>query len=240
MTLRISALSLVYSTAEYCAPVRCRSTHTGLIDSIHNDALRIVTRCLRPTPTENLPVLAGIQPTMLRRLEATLFLANRAIHHPDHVLHGQLVGQQDAHQGRLRSRLPFVPAAWKLLDSLSELYIRVKQWTKHKWNTDYLESTSKVRAFIPRVSSKPLGMSLPRTSWIRFNRLRTGVGRFHSSMYKWGLAPSPNCECGATEQTADHVLSSCLIHHVPRETRDLQDHCQHLIWVAQQPGVVKS
>ena len=33
----------------------------------------------------------------------------------------------------------------------------------------------------------------------------TGVGRYHSSMYKWGLAPSPNCECGATEQTADHV-----------------------------------
>ena len=48
-------------------------------------------------------------------------------------------------------------------------------------------------------------MSLPRTSWVRLNRLRAGVGRFHSSMYKWGLALSPNCECGATEQTADHV-----------------------------------
>ena len=53
-------------------------------------------------------------------------------------------------------------------------------------------------------------------------KARTGVGRFHSSMYKWGLAPSPNCECGATAQTADHVISSCLIHHVPRGTRGLQ------------------
>ena len=70
---------------------------------------------------------------------------------------------------------------------------------KHKWNTDYLESTSRVRAFIPRVSSRPLEISLPRTSWVRLNRLRTGVGRFHLSMYKWGLAPSPNCECDATE-----------------------------------------
>ena len=42
-TLRISVLSLVYSSAEHCAPVWCRSTPTRLIDSILNDALRIVT-----------------------------------------------------------------------------------------------------------------------------------------------------------------------------------------------------
>ena len=41
-TLRTSALSLVYSTAEYCTPVWCRSTHTRLIKSILSDALRIV------------------------------------------------------------------------------------------------------------------------------------------------------------------------------------------------------
>ena len=56
--LRISVLSLVYSTAEYCAPVWCRSTPTCLIDSILSDALRIVTACLRPTPMEGLLVLA--------------------------------------------------------------------------------------------------------------------------------------------------------------------------------------
>ena len=86
-TLRISALSLVYSTAEYCAPVLYRTVHTRLIDSILNDASRIVTGYLGPTPTEDLPVLAGIQPAELRRLGATLSLANRAIHDPDHVLH---------------------------------------------------------------------------------------------------------------------------------------------------------
>ena len=103
--------------------------------------LRIVTGCLRPTPTKDLPVLAGIHPAELRPLRATLSLENRAIHDPDHVLHGQLVGQQDAHLGRLRSRRPFVLAAWKLLGSLSKLDIHVKQRTKHKWNTNYLEST---------------------------------------------------------------------------------------------------
>ena len=35
-------------------------------------------------------------------------------------------------------------------------------------------------------------------------------------MYKWGLAPLPNWECGANDQTADHVTSTCLIHREPQ------------------------
>ena len=65
-TLCIIALSLVYSTAEYCAPVWCGSAHTLLIDSVLNDALRIVTGFLRCTLTDHLPVLSGIQPAELR------------------------------------------------------------------------------------------------------------------------------------------------------------------------------
>ena len=97
-TLRIATLSLVYSTAEYCAPVWCRSAHTRLIDSVLNDALRIVTGCLRPTPTDHLPVLSGIQPAELRRLGATLSLAYRGSLDPDHILHGLLSGSSDTGQ----------------------------------------------------------------------------------------------------------------------------------------------
>ena len=71
-TLCTATLSLVYSTAEYCAPVWCRSAHTRLIDSVLNDALRIVTGCLCPTPTDHLPILSGIQPAELCRMGATL------------------------------------------------------------------------------------------------------------------------------------------------------------------------
>ena len=92
-TFRISALFLVYSTAEYCTPVWCRSTHTRLIDSILNDTLGIITGYLRPRPKEDLLVLASIQPAELRRLRATLSLVNRAIHDPDYVLHGGLIGK---------------------------------------------------------------------------------------------------------------------------------------------------
>ena len=122
-TLRIATLSLVYSTSEYCAPVWCRSALTLLIDSVLNDALRIVTGCLRPTPTNHLPILSGIQPAELRRLGATLSLAHRRSLDPDHILYGFLSGYSDTRQVRLRSRRPFVPTARNLLDNLARLGI---------------------------------------------------------------------------------------------------------------------
>ena len=88
--LRIATLSLVYSTSEYCAPVWYRSTHTRLIDSILNDALRIVTGSLRPTPTDHLPILSEIQLAELRRMGATLSLAHRGSLERDHILYGLL------------------------------------------------------------------------------------------------------------------------------------------------------
>jgi len=88
-TLRKATLALVHSTAEYCARVWCRSAHTRLIEPTINDALRIVTGCLRPIPADNLPILAGIQPAELRRREATLSLGRRAME-PGHLLRSVL------------------------------------------------------------------------------------------------------------------------------------------------------
>ena len=143
-TLRIATLSLVYSTAEYCAPVWCCSAHTRLIDSVLNDALRIVTGCLRPTPTDHLPVLSGIQPAELRRMGATLSLAYRGSLDLDHILHGLLSGSSDNRQVRLRSRRPFVPGARNLLDNLARLGIRASEWINHKWKTEYCEGASRM------------------------------------------------------------------------------------------------
>ena len=102
-TLRTAALSLIYSTAEYCVPAWCRNAHARLIDSVVNDALRIVTGCLRSTPTNNLPVRSRIQPAELRRPGATLSLANRSSLDPDHILHDQLTEPQAASKKRLKS-----------------------------------------------------------------------------------------------------------------------------------------
>ena len=160
-TLRTAALSLVYSTAEYCAPVWCRSAHTRLIDSVLNDALRIATGCLRPTPTDYLPVLAGIQPAELRRLGATLSVAYRGSLDPGHIFYELLAGSTHGYRERLKSRRPFVPAARKLLQDLTELDIRAAQWTVFKWSTEYSECSPDLRAFIPRASTRPMGWAFP-------------------------------------------------------------------------------
>ena len=213
-TLRIATLSLFYSIAEYCTTVWCRSAHTRLIDSVLNDALRRVTGCLRLTPMDHLPVLSGIQPAELRRMGATLSLAYRGSLDPDHILYGLLSTSSDTFQVRLRSRRSFVPAARNLLDNLARLVIRVSEWKNYKWKMKNCENASRLRAFVPETGQGLLG-------WVKLNRLRTGVGRFHLSMHKWGLAPSPNRKCGASEQTADHVLTAWPIQRAPHGTQDL-------------------
>ena len=152
---------------------------------------------------------------------ATLFLAHRGSLDSDHILYGLLSGSSDTRQLRPRFRRPFMPAVWNLLDNLARLGIRASEWTNYKWNTEYCDIASRLRTFVPGTGARPVGMGLPRAAWVRLNRLRTGFGRFHSSMHKWGLAPSPNCECGAFEQTADHVLTACPIHRAPHGARGL-------------------
>jgi len=94
-TLRKVTLALVHSTAEYCAPVWCRSPHARLTDPTINDALRIVIGCLRPLPV------------------------GRCAMEPGHLLHSALTRPSGAAAPRLKSRHPFVPAAQQLISFCS-------------------------------------------------------------------------------------------------------------------------
>ena len=217
----IATLSLIYSTAEYCAPGWCRSAHTRFIDSVLNDALRVVTGYLRSSPTDYLPIFSGIQTDELRRLGTILSLAHRESLDPNQILYDLLSGSSDTRQVTLGSRRPFVPAGRNLLDNLASCGIRASEWTNHKWKTEYCKNASRLRAFASGTGARPVGMGLPRAAWVKLNRLRTGVGRFHSSMHKWGLALSPNCVCGASEQIAEHVLTACSIHRAPHGAQGL-------------------
>ena len=142
---------------------------------------------------------------------ATLSLTHHGSLDPDHILYGLLGGSSDTYQMKLTSRCLFVSAVWNLLDNLARLGICASEWTNHKWKTEYCEGASRLRAFVPRTGPRPVGMGLPQATWVKLNCLQTGVGQFHLSMHKWGLAPSLNCKCGTSKQTADHVLTACPI-----------------------------
>jgi len=72
--------------------------------------------CLRPTPVDNLPILAGIQPAELNCKGATLSLACRAME-PGHLLHSALTHPPGANAEYIKLRNPFVLAAEQLIGS---------------------------------------------------------------------------------------------------------------------------
>ena len=108
-TLRISALAVAYSAAEYAVPAWCRSKHTRKLDVALNDTMRIITGCLQPTPTECLPVLAGIPPPNLRRVELTSKFVNKVVASEHHPLHSRIPSTPGNFlpRQRLLSRQPF-------------------------------------------------------------------------------------------------------------------------------------
>ena len=210
-TLRTSTLALVYAPAEYCAPVWCRSSHTHLVDVGLNASLRTITGCLRPTPVDQLPVLAEIAPPALRREAATLVLGRRACQH-DHLLHD--VMENSTHRKRLKSRRPLTHHAHQLVSSVPSQET-VKHWTQTRWAESWASTTTRLHRYMPTPSNSGQGVGLSRRAWTRLNRLRTGVGRFGANMLRWGLSTSDCCDCGA-EQTAEHITSGrCPIYRPP-------------------------
>jgi len=158
----------------------CHSAHTRLIDPVINEALRSVTGCLRPTPANNLPILSGIQPAELRCKRATLSSAFRAME-PGHLLYSERspvhrvkmhgISNRDAHLCPLHNNSLVHLAATEVQELRAD----------HLWNAEWLDNTN-------HIGTHPPGLILPRTTWVRLNRLRTGVKCFRS-LHKRGYDP---------------------------------------------------
>jgi len=210
-TLQTATLALVHSTAEYCAPVWCRSAHTRLIDPDISNASQIVTGCLCPTPADNLSILASIQPAELCHKGATLSLACHAME-PGHLLHSVLICPLSANAWRLKSRHPFVPATHEFIIS-SDNNIHMRTLDRSLMECGMVGQPHKTPHFHPRHWHLP-GITLLSTVWVQRNCHRTSVKCFFSYLYKWGMACSAACECGK-EQTIDHVIFQYPIHIPP-------------------------
>ncbi|VEN42344.1 unnamed protein product [Callosobruchus maculatus] len=197
-TLRTSALALVYSCAEYCAPVWINSHHTRLIDVQLNHTMRLITGAVKTTPTQWLPVLSGIAPPQLRRTDALLREYNKITANNKLPIHRAIPPLQI---NRLKSRQPPIRDAEGLktnnFDSLSQWRSQWEGFAEHHSRCAFIGA-----ALLP-------GSELPRKEWVKLNRVRTGHGRCADSLYKWGYVQSPLCDCGAPRQTINHITSEC-------------------------------
>ena len=217
-TLRIATLSLVYSAAKYCAPVWCRSARTRLIDSVLNDALRIVTGCLRPTPTDHLPVLSGIQPAELRRMGATLSLAYSGFLDPNHILHGLLSGSSDTRQVRLKSRRRLCQVRgifWTTLPDLASAPLNGKITNGKRSIVKMLPGSvilcsRPVPGLLGWAYPEQLGLSSTACGLVLGDSIRPCTNRV-SLLHR----------IASDNQTADHVLTACPIHRAPHGARGL-------------------
>ena len=174
-TLRISTVALVpvFSAAEYCAPVWCRSPHANKLDVALNSALRTVSGCLRATPVNQLPVLAGIAPADVRREAAMLALSRKAHSSESHLLHK--IVTETPRRVRLKSRRPFVTHAHELLRT-SPADASKAAWVKARWRDQWkLAEPSRLHRYIDDPMDVP-GQDLPQKQWTTLNHLRTGVG----------------------------------------------------------------
>ena len=178
----------------------CRSAHTHRLDAALNNGLRLVSGCIRSTPTFMLPV---------SRNKQCLALSRRAEADDQHAVHN-IVTASTPGRKRLQSRHPFSEHAKQLTSDAHGKTNRA--WAEVTWETRWDTTRCRLRTFIQTPSNKPIGHDLARYSLVRLNRIRTGYGRFNANMNQMGLSPSTSCECGARDQTAQHIASECPLH----------------------------
>ena len=97
--------------AKQCCRICCPSVvleraHTRWLDTTLNDPLRIISGCLRPTPSEFFPVLACTALVILHREHLTHSLVSKASLVPRHPLHNHSHITNSLRQ-QLPSRSPF-------------------------------------------------------------------------------------------------------------------------------------
>ena len=114
---------------------------------------------------------------------------------------------------RLKSKKPFVIEAQDLLVQNTN----APMWVHKTRNRNWTKNITGLHSLVTDVGPLPTGHELSRLAWVRMNHLRTGIGRFGSLMYRWGLTKTAVCDCGAEQQTPEHLLYQCPIYNLARK-----------------------
>ena len=172
--------------------------------------MRIISGTVKSTPKVWLPTLSHIAPADLRRTRATLNLLNRCFQHESSLLYDELMNPPV-------QRLPSRPFIWHDIPELDEFRI------EDKWRERWTSASPCNYHLLQDPTVRPPGFDLPRLEWSRLNRIRTGHGRCNSCMYKWNLASSPVCDCGADDQTMAHIVNFCPLRRFAGSLQELSD-----------------
>jgi len=63
------------------------------------------------------------------------------------------------------------------------------RWADRQWDAEWADNPTRLRTFIPDTGNHLLGMTLPRTASVMFNRLCIGIGCFHCCLCRWVWLP---------------------------------------------------
>ena len=99
---------------------------------------------------------------------------------PSNTLHNYF--NKSMTKRRLESRKPFIIEAQGLLAQNTN----APTWILNIWKENWTKNISHLDSFVTDVGPLPTGHELSRLALVRLNRLRTGIGRFGSLMYRMG------------------------------------------------------
>ena len=152
VTLRTTTYAFVYLTAhQFGIEVFLNRKHRiHLLDISINDALRIATGCLKPTPTEYLLVFSGIPPAELCHIAATLSLARRTLE-PSHTLYNYI--NRSTTVSVLSKKNAFVIEA----QDLPSPNINASTWIHNNWKEKWTKNTSRLYSCVTDVGPIPTG-----------------------------------------------------------------------------------
>ena len=180
-----SSSCIAYPIAEDCSPAWSRNRNTKEVDVAINSALRTITGCLKPTPRQHLPILAGIAPTSVRRNAATFRLALKYAlteHFNSNLLRLKT-------RPRLKSRRSIAQSTIELMESFGGMSLSHSGLNISGSRSGRSQGSHLIPFHHPKWETPTLGSAALRgVNWTTSERESDASGNHYN---RWKMAPDP-------------------------------------------------